>query len=399
MTGSLQEKCGKYYAVLNTYDPNGKRKLKWIATGLEVKGNKRKAEKRLREILTEYERQHPATESEMLFSDFIKVWLEVAALRVDIITYQVYEVTADTHVIPYFKALGTRLVNVTHEILQEYFNHKHKAGRIDGKGGLSAKTLRHHKNIIMQTLTEGVKRGLILSNPCQFVILPQLERNEYQFYTADQLKDLYTAIRDEPLLPLVKLTALYGLRRSELLGLKWDSVNLDADTVTIKHTVSHGTRTVEKDKTKNRSSYRSFPLTDEARQIILDAQHREQVNSKLFGDAYFENDYIFKWPDGHPYAPTFITHKFVQLLQKHNLPHIRFHELRHSCASNLIALGFSLKDVQEWLGHADIKLTANIYSHLDVTRKKGIAEALNDSLNTQKDAGKKCIRMTGLLAR
>ncbi len=182
------------------------------------------------------------------------------------------------------------------------------------------------------------------------------------------------------------MTALYGLRRSELLGLKWDSVNFEAGTLTIKHTVSHGTRTVEKDKTKNRSSYRSFPLTDESKQIILDAKQQEQANRKLFGKAYIENNYIFKWDDGHTYAPTYISHKFNKLLKKHNLPHIRFHELRHSCASNLIALGFTLKDVQEWLGHADINLTANVYSHLDASRKTSIAEAMNNSLNAKTDA-------------
>ncbi len=203
MTGNLQIKNGKYYAVLNTYDATGKRKLKWIATGLDAKGNKRNAEKRLRELLNEYEEKITLVQSDMLFCDLINVWLEVAALRVDVITQQGYRVAADTHIIPYFKARKTKLNEITHVVLQEYFNHKHTAGRIDGKGGLSAKTLRHHKNIIMQSLTEGVKRGFIHNNPCQFVNLPQLERYEYEFYTADQLNDLFATLKDEPLLPLI----------------------------------------------------------------------------------------------------------------------------------------------------------------------------------------------------
>lgn len=384
MTGNLQIKEGKYYAVLNTYDYTGKRKLKWISTGLAVRGNKRRAEQFLREKIGEYEAKQGLDKTNILFSEYIKVWLQKAAIKVDIVTYQGYEVTANTHIIPYFQKLAVRLTDVNHALLQEYFNHKHQAGRIDGKGGLAPKTLRLHKNIIMQTLNEAIKCNFIDRNPCFSVVLPQLERYQYAFYTSEQLNQLFEALHDEPMLPLVKMTAFYGLRRSELLGLKWDSVNFETGTLTIRHTVSHGTRTVEKDKTKNQASFRSFPLTDETKGIIMAAKAKETENHTLFGNTYISNDYIFKWPDGHPYAPAFITHKFSQLLKKYGLPHIRFHELRHSCASNLIALGFTLKDVQEWLGHADIKLTANVYSHLDLARKNSIAAALGDSL-----AGKK----------
>ena len=144
----------------------------------------------------------------------------------------------------------------------------------------------------------------------------------------------------------------------------------------IKHTVSKVTKAIEKDKTKNKRSHRSFPLTDEALRIFQTAKREEESNRRAFGAQYQENQYVFKWPDGHPYSPDYISHRFNDLLKKHNLPHIRFHELRHSCASMLIAMGFTLKDVQEWLGHSDVKMTANIYAHLDVTRKNSIADSL-----------------------
>jgi len=84
--------------------------------------------------------------------------------------------------------------------------------------------------------------------------------------------------------------------------------------------------------------------------------------------------------NGIPFAPDYVTHRFSELLEKNGLPHIRFHELRYSCASFLINMGFSLKDVQEWLGHSDIRMTANIYSHLDVSRKKNMADKLSSCL-------------------
>lgn len=151
--------------------------------------------------------------------------------------------------------------------------------------------------------------------------------------------------------------------------------------MTIRHTVSKVTEIVAKDKTKNASSRRTFPLTSEALEIFKYAKCHEAQNRIAFGREYQENTYVFKWPDGHLYSPDYISERFRNLLKKHNLPHIRFHELRHSCASMLLSMGWNLKDVQEWLGHSDIKMTANIYSHLDVARKTNIADSLESKFH------------------
>lgn len=377
MTGSLTVRNGKYYAVLNVYE-DGKRKKKWISTELPEKGNKRKAEQFLREKLAEYERMEGIVKTDVLFSDYVRIWLKHIARKVDAVTMQGYQTTADGHILPYFDQKKTLLADVDYKCLQQYIDVKAKNGRLDGKGGLSPKSLRAHKNVISQALDMAVKNKLIPSNPFQFVILPPMVRYESTFYSDKQLKALFSAIQDDPMLPLVKITALYGLRRSELLGLQWDSVDFEAKTMTIRHTVSKVTEVVAKDKTKNASSRRTFPLTDETLEIFKVAKCQEEQNRLAFGREYQENPYVFKWPDGHTYSPDYVTHRFSDLLKKHNLPHIRFHELRHSCASMLIAMGWSLKDVQEWLGHSDIQMTANIYSHLDIARKTNIAASLAD---------------------
>lgn len=383
MTGCLQIKNGTYYIVLSTYE-NGKRKRPWIATGLPVKGNKRKAEKMLRDKLHEYESKAGIVHSDELFSDYVRHWLTIAQRKVDAVTFQGYEALARVHVLPYFDALGVKLQEITLPVLQAYIDEKQAHGRVDSKGGLSARSLRLHKNILHQALDEAVKAGLLPSNPSQFLILPKQERHEAHFYTESQLQALFDAIRDEPIYPLVKITALYGLRRSELLGIKWDSIDFEHGTLTIRHTVSKVSKVVEKDKTKNASSYRSFPLTGEARTIFEAARSAQEENRRLFGKEYHVSDYVFTWPDGRPYSPDYVTDKFSALLKKHGLPHIRFHELRHSCASLLLNNGFGLKDVQEWLGHSDIKMTANIYGHLDVGRKQNIADQLSGVLSPAK---------------
>ena len=375
MTGSLTIKNGKYYAVLNIYE-DGKRKKKWINSGLPEKGNKRKAEAFLREKIAEYERMEGIVQTDILFADYVRHWLTHIARKVDEVTMQGYQTLADSHILPYFDQKKIPLRSLDHTMIQRYMDEKHECGRLDGKGGLSPRSLRLHKNIISQTLDLAIQTKLIPANPCQFVELPQNVRYESTFYTAAQLQDLFTALQGDELLPLVKITALYGLRRSELLGLQWDSIDFERKTMTIRHTVSKVTEVVAKDKTKNASSRRSFPLTPEAEAILRRAKEQEQQNRAAFGREYQENSYVFKWPDGHPYSPDYISHRFNRLLKKHDLPHIRFHELRHSCASMLIDLGFTLKDVQEWLGHSDIKMTANIYAHLDTARKTNMADSI-----------------------
>ena len=256
MTGSLQTKNNKFYVVLNITE-NGRRKQKWISTGLCVKGNKRKAEQMLRDKLREYELTPETVKSDVLFADYIRLWLKSAQRRVDDVTFQGYEQTANAQVIPYFEARSVKLHDVTVEMLQAYFDEKATNGRRrNGSGALSPTTLRQFKNIINQALNEAVKNRLISSNPCQFVELPHKQRYESTFYSAEQLKALFDAIQGDELYPLIKITALFGLRRSEALGLKWDSIDFEANRLTIKHTVARITRTVEKDRTKNKSSHR-----------------------------------------------------------------------------------------------------------------------------------------------
>ena len=385
MTGSLQIKNNKYYLVLNTYE-NGKRKPKWIATELAAKGNKTRAPKLLRDTIKEYEQaeearaEQEANWSLMPFIDAIRLWYDDKISNfehpIDEVTKQGYDTLMKNHVYPYFKEKGLRPCEITKDNLQEFINEKAKNGKLNGKGGLAPRSLKLIKNIVNQTLQFCVSEGMIPSNPCQFVKLPACQRYEAKFYTKSQIDELLEKIKNEPLYPLIRLTALYGLRRSEALGLCWDCVNFEAETITIRRTVSKVTTVVAKDKTKNTSSRRSFPMTPDIKQLLLELRAQQEQDKKFFGKEYHDCDYVFRWPDGRPFSPDYVSDKFPKLLKAAGMPKIRFHELRHSAASNLLNMGFSLKDVQEWLGHSDIKTTANIYGHLDAKRKMSMAEAL-----------------------
>ena len=378
MTGSIQVKNGKYYAVINLYE-NGKRKQKWISTNLEIKGNKKKAEQFLRDKIKEYELKLGVISTDVLFCDYFLHWLEIAKLQIETVTFQGYSSVVKNHLYPYFKNLNKKLVDVTREDIQQYINYKYKCGNSDGTG-LSPRSVKLHKTIMQLAIKTAIKEDLIYKNPCEFVVLPKQKKYQANFYTNEQLNKLFECIKNEELYVLIYFTVLFGLRRSEVLGLKWDSVNFENNTITIKHTVVKFSEIIEKDTTKNNSSNRTYPLSEDVKKMLLNLKETEKENKYLFGTEYINNDYIFKWSNGQPYSPDYLSKNFARLLKKYELPHIRFHDLRHSCGSLLIAKGFTLKDIQEWLGHADIQTTANIYLHLDIERKNSIVNSLTSAL-------------------
>lgn len=383
MTGSLQIKNGKFYMVINTYE-NGKRKMKWVATGLSEKGNKRKAEQMLRDTLHQYEKEAISPKqrgSEIRCADYLRYWLKTMERRVDVVTLQAYTLLMNRHIVPYFEENGAMLSDVSRRQIQTFLDEKATNGRLDGKGGLSAKSVRELKNLLHQTFDQAIRDELIEVNPCSLLILPPKETPTAKFYSPKQLNELLAAIHDEPLYPMIRTAIVYGLRRSELLGLKWDSIDFEGDTLTISHTVVKVTTIVEKDKTKSKSSHRSFPLLPEMREMFLALRREQEKCRKEFGRAYVKTDYVFCWPDGHPFSPDYVSRKFSRLLKAHGFEHIRFHELRHSCASLLINQGYSLKDVQEWMGHADIAVTANIYGHLEIQRKLDMAAKMSSCID------------------
>ena len=167
------------------------------------------------------------------------------------------------------------------------------------------------------------------------------------------------------------LAAYYGLRRSEVLGLKWSAIDFKEETLCIRHTVCQGTidgeyKMVQKDLTKNKASMRTLPLIPEIKELLLETKEKQERNRKKCRKSYCQDylEYICVDDMGMLLKPNFITQHLQLVLKKHGLKHIRFHDLRHSCASLLLANGVSLKEIQDWLGHSDFGTTVHInYPH------------------------------------
>ena len=380
MTGTLQIKRDKYYCVLDFKDEFGKRKLKWISTGLPVKGNKRKATEFLNKIMAEYEAKEtqPNTD-DILFTDYLLQWLEKKRSKIDPITWQGYRIYVEKHIVPFFESKRLKLSELKPRHISDYYDYKFTSGRLDGKpGGLAVRTIKSHSLIIKEVLDDALVKEIITKNVAAKVPLPK-QKNKIKketFLNTEEANQILSIFKGHHLQPLIYVTLYYGLRRSEVLGLKWSAIDFKNDKIKINHTVVKHTTVVAKDKTKTEASRREYILLPEIKAVLLNLKKEAQKNKKIFGKAYQNNDYVFTWPDGRLYRPDYITSAFQKVLAKNDFPKMRFHDLRHSCASILYDKGWELKDIQTWLGHADIETTANIYTHISKSRKEFMAKDL-----------------------
>lgn len=383
VAGHLQEKNGMFYVVLNYRDENGKRKTPWISTNLPVKGNKKRAENFMMDVRRNFvppnvqriEEREAMQKGDILFTDFLLKWLRVAKSTVKLTTYASYEMMATRIIIPYFETLNIKLKELTTEDIQEFYNAQLER--------VSANTVIHYHAVIHRALKYAVKIKTIQSNPAVNVERPRKEKFIGSFYDKKEINTLFDIIQGHPLEVAIKLAAFYGLRREEIIGLKWTAIDFENNTLTIQHTVTECNLDgkhieVASDTAKTDSSLRTMPLVTNFREMLIAKKEKQEHYRKLCGRSYCKEylDYIFVNEMGERWKPRYLSDGFKRILEQNGLRRIRFHDLRHTCASLLLANNVPMKKIQEWLGHSDFSTTANIYAHLDYQSKISSAEAM-----------------------
>ena len=179
----------------------------------------------------------------------------------------------------------------------------------------------------------------------------------------------------------------YGFRRSEVIGLKWSAVDFENDTITINHTITQSNgKLIIRDKTKTKSSKRSLPLEPIVKFFLLELKEKQEKNKELCGDSYNQEylEYICVDNCGNLIRPDYVTETFLKLLKKKKLKIIRFHDLRHTCASILLKNGANMKEIQAWLGHSNYNTTANLYAHLDTSSVCNTGKVITNVFGTKK---------------
>jgi integrase len=339
------------------HGPNGRRRQKTLT----VKGTKKDAQRELRRIEYELQNGLRVEPSNLTLEAYLNQWLVTAQNTVSRKTYQEYEGILIKHVIP---RLGqTRLSSLSPLNIEGYYQQLLKSGRLDGKGGLSAQTVLHHHRLLHRALRQAVAWRLISANPVDAVTSPRVEKKEMTVLTEQETVLLLEYARPTRLYIPILLATTTGMRRGEILGLKWEDIDLTNSTLAVRRSL---------EQVKDGLHFKP-PKSGKARvvnlpQITVEGLRRyriEQAERRLqLGPEFHDRGLICFRPDGSPWPPSNLSKCFWELVQRHpDLPRIHFHSLRHGYATLSLGRGVHPKIVSEGLGHSGIAITLDLYSH------------------------------------
>ena len=384
VTGSLQIKNNKYQAVLS-YKQDNKWKTKWVSTKIPaVKGNKKLANAKLEEIKKQFQEEINSDQidnEEILFIDYMKKWLKMIKASVEETTYNGYKGIVNGRLLDYFSNKKITLQNIKPKHIQDFYQYL-----LDD--GLSGNTVKHYHANIRKALQYAMKTDIIPSNPADKVDLPKIEEYNPNFYTSDEVKTLLNEVIGTKLEIPVMIDCFYGFRRSEVIGLKWSAIDFENKTITINHTITQSNgKLIIRDKTKTKSSKRTLPLEPIVESFLLELKEKQEKNKELCGNSYNQEwlEYICVDVCGNLIRPDYVTETFLKLLKKKNLKQIRFHDLRHTCASILLKNDANMKEIQAWLGHSNYNTTANLYAHLDTSSVNEVGKVITNVFMPKKE--------------
>lgn len=382
MKGSLRVRDGMYYAVISYKNELGQYKQKWITTGLKERGNKKAAQKILEEEVEKFqepiitENPQPQIQNNILFVDYVEDYVKSKEKELSPAVFVSYNMCVK--IIKEYFGSKLKLKDVTYHHLEAFYEYLRK------ERGNKNVTVKHHAVILSPALRQAYRDDLIAKNPYEFMPKIKREKTKMAYYNKDEIEKLFKVTDKTPLALIVRVAAYYGFRRSELIGLKWDAIDFENKMITIKHKVLNvNGKFYLSDTLKTQASNRTLPLLPEIENLLLKRHEQIEKNKKLYGKSYNYKfiDYVFVDDIGDLINPDHVSNRFRNILRKNKLKHIRFHDLRHSCASLLVANKVPMKNIQEWLGHSNFNTTADVYSHLDYSAKLESASAISSALN------------------
>lgn len=318
-------------------------------------------------------------------AEYLERWLRAKKPRVRTRTYESYASTIEQHLLP---ALGDyRLDELTADDIDDYVAEKLAGGRADGKrGGLSATSVRYHLRVLGMVLGQAHKRGLIPRNPVELVQPPPEDEAPVRALTAEQVARLLSVAEGTPMHGLVATAVLTGLRQGELLGLRWADVDLDAGQLHIMQTIQRGGSLVQ--PPKSRAGYRIVAISAETVRVLRDHRKLQVRHQIAYGAGYQDHGLVFPSVSGRPDDASNVIKRLRTLLEKAKLPAVRFHDLRHTHASLLLAAGIGIAVTSKRMGHSGIGITSDLYSHLTPGVDEAAAAAVEGAVfsrDKQKD--------------
>lgn len=316
---------------------------------------------------------------------YLTAWLADVREVVRPRTYESYELTVRLHISPHIGRLPLQKLAPQHirALLRERAEH---GGRLDRKTkrpvGLSPRSVQYIRAVLRIALNQAVKYELVGRNVAALVDDPPGARRRLRAspLTLEQARALLTAARGDRLETLYSVALALGLRRGEALGLRWSDIDLEAGTLTVSEQLQRIDGHLVFCPPKTEESRRTLPLPQALIAALRLHKERQAEERRGVGSAWVEHRLLFPSPIGTPLDPASLLRQYKALLKRAKLPSIRFHDLRHACASLLLAQGVDLKVIQATLGHSTIGTTADVYTHVMPSLQRAVADHMETAL-------------------
>jgi integrase len=362
---------------LGTDPLTGKRKVKTVT----VKGDRKAAEKELRHILNTISTNEYIEPTRITIGDFLKQWLETVRTQISPKTYESYEKTVRNYLTPTFGA--QQLCKLAPMAIQQAYNGWEREGRKDGKlGGLSPRSRLYIHRVLKQALKYAIQLQILGRNPADAVKPPRQKKIAITTLTIEQSTTLLDAIRGALLYWPVLLALTTGMRRGEILALRWKNVDFEKKAVRVVEALEQ-TGTTVRFKAPKTEKGRAILLPEYAVEELKGLKEKQAEKLAERGIQQTGETTVCARFDGTPMWPSSLTHEFKKALDKlPDLPHVRFHDLRHSHATHLMMEGVHPKIVQERLGHSTITITLDLYTHATDTMQEEAAAKLDTAFRS-----------------
>ena len=365
MRGYVVKKGKQYYAVIyDGVDPNtGKERRRWHAGG----PNKKDAERLVNELVKRKDDGTYRGPDRLTVGEYLTTrWLPTQRSQLRPSTFDGYSRTVKAHVIPHIG--GIPLQKLSPEDLDALYAKLEESGRRDGKkGGLSKKSVRHVHAIIHKALADAQRKGTVIRNVASLADAPKLsaaKRKEMKVWTHDELARFLTLARQHRFFAAWFVASHTGMRRGEVLGLRWSDLDLDTARLSVRQAVIIVAYETQISDIKTDTGRRTIDLCERTIEVLKKWRERQDEEQELLGAEYQDGDFVFASQDGSPVNPDYFSQCFDRLIAKSGLPRIRLHDLRHTHATILLKAGVPVKVVSERLGHASPAFTITVYQHV-----------------------------------
>jgi len=392
MRGSLRrrgEDSWQFRVFLGVDPETGKKLYKSHALG----GTKKQVEKKCTEILGTLDTGSYVEPAKETVGTYLARWLrdyvEPTVTRTS--TRRSYHMIVERHLIP---SLGHLLLQrLTPPLVQQYYAAQLTGGRVDADGKrtdkpLSRTTVAHHHAVLHAALESAVKWGLVGRNVADAVDPPRIARTEMTTWTPDEARRFLTTAESHRSYPLLLLALTTGLRAGETFGLRWQDVDLDAGTLAVQQTLEKAGPEPRFGTPKTKKSRRVVTLSPRVVAVLRQHKARQNADRLTLGPGWYDFGLVFTVFDGKPLRPgNFRRDVLDPFIHKAGVPRIRLHDLRHSCATLLLGANVHPKIVSERLGHSNIGITMDLYSHATMTMQREAANVIETSLLAGGNAG------------